>query len=919
MKNRYPHTSINALFSVSILSIAISSVTFAQDQDAESTNEDQPQQQIDQPSLTEETIIMGRFQTAAQSIAVERQELEVAADFLDAQTISRVGDSTVATALRRLPGVNLVDDKFVYVRGLGERYSSTTLNGAVVPSPDLSRNVIPLDIFPTSIVKNLAVQKGFTSDMFASFGGGNVDIRTRGVPSEPLFKVELGLGANSESSDFLRYNGSDKEWKGNDGGFRSLSGTLEDAIITYEGNLNATNIRDLDGISLAAANQINRQLVSELNRDLDIREDDSNLDRGVSVDAGNLFYLDNGMEIGFLAGLSYDRSTKSAETIERVASDPTESFSNSLKSVDNASIVGNFSFGFRLDSDNSIETTSIFIRNTDNETRLTDFHNPNRRLSSGSGFRRADYRYEQRQLRVNQIHGSHTLYDDHFERFGLDFLNFLSGISSEWYYSDSDSFTDIPSEIVADYNTSVDTTTAEVLEASLISAPSGVDNRFTDLNDFVESYGWSVELPISVSDFEMSVEGGFEGWKKSRTYEQTQLFIDTTNVPDSLLDQTIGVILSDENVLDPGNDFRISVAGDNEDSYLAAVKVQSYYGKFDVNWVDMWRVTLGLRWEEYQQVALPWSPLNFEQSQILPFSPEDVERTEAYFDEVTRVEDDVYGSLAVSFMTQDFIAADFQLRFSYSNTTVRPDLRELSPGSYIDPITDIIVFGNAQVESSLVDNIDLRAEWFFSNDDTLSISMFYKDIESPIELFESPAADDNIAAEIENGDSAEISGIEIEFMKGFEDFHENLSPFFLQGNMTYLDTELVVGDAASAPTNDIRPLGGASEFSGNLIFGFDSFDGLHSSTLSYNYFSERLFFAGRNGQADRYEQPFASLDFTYSFYPNDFFTLKFKVSNILDENIEISQERSTGDGIEDITVFERVKGQTWSLTISQAF
>ncbi|MDC0641008.1 TonB-dependent receptor plug domain-containing protein, partial [Porticoccaceae bacterium] len=102
----------------------------------------------DEPVL-EEVVVFAKLKSAADDVIVERLETDVVADIIDAETIGRIGDSNVASALRRVPGVTLVDDKYVFIRGLGERYSNSLLNGAVIPSPDLTRNVIPLDIFPT--------------------------------------------------------------------------------------------------------------------------------------------------------------------------------------------------------------------------------------------------------------------------------------------------------------------------------------------------------------------------------------------------------------------------------------------------------------------------------------------------------------------------------------------------------------------------------------------------------------------------------------------------------------------------------------------------------------------------------------------------------------------------------------------------
>jgi len=182
----------------------------------------------------EEVVIVARLKSSAANVVFERLEHEAVTDLMSAELIGRIGDSNVATALRRVPGVTLVDDKFIYVRGLGERYSSTLLNGAAVPSPDLTRSVLPLDIFPTSIVQTLAVQKGFTSNMPAAFGGGNVDIRTKGIPEQFVFDVEIGLNHNTETSGsgFGYSGGGDDKWGTDDGG-RALSVDIQQAIDKY--------------------------------------------------------------------------------------------------------------------------------------------------------------------------------------------------------------------------------------------------------------------------------------------------------------------------------------------------------------------------------------------------------------------------------------------------------------------------------------------------------------------------------------------------------------------------------------------------------------------------------------------------------------------------------------------------------------
>jgi outer membrane receptor for ferrienterochelin and colicin len=171
-----------------LASLVMSQVTLAQD----SQNED---------DVLDEVVTTGtRLKGTATAVIEERKNQAFVADILGADQISRTGDSDAASALRRVTGLTLVDGKFIYVRGLGERYSSTQLNGAAVPSPDPTRNVIPLDLFPSDIIESLSVQKAFSPSMPASFGGGNVNIRLKTIPDNFLFNMSGNVGYNSENS-----------------------------------------------------------------------------------------------------------------------------------------------------------------------------------------------------------------------------------------------------------------------------------------------------------------------------------------------------------------------------------------------------------------------------------------------------------------------------------------------------------------------------------------------------------------------------------------------------------------------------------------------------------------------------------------------------------------------------------------------
>lgn len=868
----------------------------------------------------EEVVVIARFYSAAQALVNERIDDEVVTDVMDAESISRLGDSTVAAALRRMAGLTLVSDKFVYVRGLGERYSSTSLNGATIPSPDLTRNVIPLDIFPASIVESLRVQKSYSADARANFGGGSIDIRTKGVPDGFTWAVEVGGGYNFENDgEVLSYPGGGDDGWGKDDGTRDLATSITDSIARFRGNLGVQSISntlrqegntyDSASAAFAAAQALNREIALGLNRNIDISEENDEPDYSLKASIGNSFQLARDWEFGFLVGGSYETDWRERHRFSRLFSDPeeeTESEDESIRSVD---LHANLNFGLVYGEDHEVSTTSLYLRNTDDRTAIRDFFNENRRRSDGSGFRQYRIKFEERDVVVNQIKGTHRLGDATRELlpdFISDAIDWLPrDLAVNWFYSDSQGGTSIPNQISIAAQNDTDPVSGAVLNSIVNTGSSVADFRFTELDDEVENYGWIGVLPLYWGDSYIEFSLGGEHSQKIRTYRQSQFSLGPLSVADaSILGGGLDEAFSDANITNPVNNYVFDLQGTNNQSYIAATMTDAGFGKVDWTWSDTWRVSAGMRWEDYRQVALDWNIYAYTlTSPQLSADPEILERS-AYQD------DQWFPSVSITYMS-DWLAETFQLRFGWSRSTVRPDLREITDASYIDPITSEIVDGNPGVIPSTVTSFDLRAEWFFLNDDNFTASLFYKDIEDPIEFFEAAASDTNIAREIVNAKSSEVYGLEIEALKSLRFLGGWAEPFFVQGNFTIQESEIVAGPNADAPTNAERPLTGASEYVANIMLGFDSYDGEHTASLIYNVFGERLYVAGRNGAPDGFEQPFHSLDFTYSWYPTDRFTVKAKLQNMLDEAISIQRE--------GVTIFEQNTGQTVSVSVQYAF
>ena len=864
------------------------------------------------PVADEEVVVIGRLYNAARQLVNERKDDEVVSDVLGEDTISRLGDTTVAVALRRISGLSLVNEKFIYVRGLGERYSSTSLNGATIPSPDLTRNVIPLDIFPTAIVQSLRVQKSYSADMPAAFGGGAVDIRTKGIPDGFTYALEVGSGLNFENDgDVFSYEGGGDDNLGVDDGTRAMSADLSAGIERFLANVDVQGI--LTGLrregradaTVQEARRINRELALHLNRDISLTEESIGPDLNVKGSIGNNLLVGDRLELGFLVGGAYKTDWRESERFSRNFNFPDERTDTELESTFAVDMTGNLNLGARFGEDHEVSTTTLFLRNTDDETAVRDFFNENREVSDGIGFRDYRLQFEQREMLVNQITGTHRIGAETRELPLFDLLDATplpEDTEVTWLYSDARASTEIPNQVTVDAQTVTDPVTGEVLSSAVSVDATTADYRFTNLDDEALNYGWAVTVPILTNRSFIELAGGFEHSQKVRTYRQSQFSLGALSVRDpSILAGPIGNVFSDANILDEANNFVFDLAGTNNQSYIAANMTEAAYGKVDWTLDDTWRVSAGARWEDYKQVALDWNLYGYSISD--PVVTTDPERLR----ETTFRDDRIYPSLSLTYINEAWVAELFQLRFGWSETVVRPDLREITDASYLDPITNDLVDGNPGVIPADVSNVDLRAEWYFAGSDTVTVSLFHKTIDSPIEFFESAASDTTVAREIVNAESAEVTGIELEGLKELGFLGAMAESFFVQGNLTIQDSELVAGDQADAPTNDVRPLAGASEYVANLMLGFDSPDGLHTATIVYNVFGERLYVAGRLGAPDGYEQPFHSLDFTYSWFPTEFLTVKAKLRNILNQSIEIERE--------GVTVFREKPGAAASITV----
>ena len=852
-----------------------------------------------------------RLQGSAAAVIGERKNQAFVADILGAEQMSRTGDSDAASALKRVTGLTLVDDKFIYVRGLGERYSSARLNGANIPSPDLTRNVVPLDIIPSSIIESMAVQKAFSANMPAAFGGGAIDIRTKSVPSDFTSSLEVGLAHDSSASNGYTYDRPS-------GG---ISTELKNAIVDYRGRFTIDNIIKRSNITAtedqsvsAQAIAINNGLLSSLPRNLVISDDSLDPTYNVKGHIGNSIdesYL--GGRFGFLASIAYENKWDSAQkttsvisqdvasdcstslaTAEDVASSCFNTVKSAISTTENERYSGVINLGYKLDN-HSISWNNLYLVDNEDEVEVSQVESPAGSTvytiaTDDRANRVHEFDYEERTLTVSQLLGQHTLVD-------------YWGLGFDWQYTRSTAKTDIP--FAAKFNFRDNFANGSYANSNI----TGDDNRaiysYTDMEDRVNSYGGNLTLPVYGDNYELEFKAGYDFSDRGRNYSTSSFAVHNKSGSGIVVNDGSQSALANSGYLSDSFiagqrilvDFNEPSAPDADD-YIAAQKVDAAYGAFDVILSNQYRFSGGVRYEEFKQTSVGTSSLIFGKEELDIFwSPEKIEAGSIQTD-------DFYPSLAFTYLGSE----QYQIRASYGETVVRPDLREVVPVAYYDPLTDIRTFGRVGLQSSPIKNYDLRYEYYAENGNSYTVAAFYKDIQSPIETV-LQIGDEDYSATFVNGETGEVTGAEFEWMV---DLVSVANGFFTSGNITLSDSEVSIDPSlAGNLTNPTKRMSGHSEYVVNLQLNYDSADGNHSGSLVYNVFGERIIASGVGGREDALEQPFHALDLVYTYYPDFNSQVKLKVKNLLDESQEVTQS--------GIAVREKEVGTTISLSYKYDF
>lgn len=782
---------------------------------------------------------------SASALNLERQKSVLVVQKIGAQELSRKGLSNVGEGVSKIAGVSIVGNKNVFVRGLGDRYNNTTLNGLPIPSTNPDLKLIPLDIFPTSVVKNIGVTKSYSPELYGDFSGGSIDIVTKDYPEKGFFKVGVSSGYNSITTgkDFYKTQGSALNFFGFNRSNRALPSEI-DAMKVY----NSTN---------------NPNFKPDFATKWSPEQKAAPVSTGFSFAGGDLVNLSNGKQFGYLANLSYKNDYRYNDGISALYN--AQQVPSYLYQTEKYSYTTNTSallnLYYKPSPKSNYSITGMYINDSNND--VFDQQGFKGDLSGDIYARRNGY--VQNSLLTTQFSGANNF----SERFKLKYSLGYTNITGSTPDRVQNSFFDNGNSTYyfLKFNTS--------------------DNHrfFADLSE--DDFAGNVSAELTAKNEESlfkSMQFGFQGRHKARIFNARQIetkiglnpFVNLNDVDKYLNDGNLG---SGED----GNTFRYDESYYAPNDYKADLTIAASFVNFNFEFSNRLKLIAGLRAEYSQQNT--YYKLG-SQTYDSPFRLKTLDGV------------DILPAITLKYS----LTEKSNVLFAASKTMSRPQFVEAAPFRYNVGFGIAEGEGNSDLVNSVNYNADLKYEFYPSSSEIFAVSVFGKYIDKPIELSQVVSADPLFT--YINTDKAMLAGVELEYNRNigamFSSSSKALQNMSIGVNGSYIYSKIeisqkTISNSAKpiAPTNLSRPLFGASPYLINFDYSYKQNWSAKSNTmftLTYNLFGKRLFVAGAQQAGDIYEMPVNTLDFIVNTKINNKIGLDFNFGNILNPTIKFQQE-----------------------------
>ncbi len=814
--------------------------------------------QIAAPSLApiEEVLILGRFEPTDTTLDIERMSTAIV-DAIDADQLARFGDSSAASALKRVAGVDVNDGKYAVVRGLDRRYISSTLNDNLMPTTDPLRRDVQLDLFPANILGSIQIQKSYTADMPGDTTGGSIGMVTRNAPDERVHQVSLSAGYNFQvtGDDIVTYEGSDSDWLTYDDGLRDMPSEVDQVFFGEAGSsfhsVNTCNNSSFCDISY----EENARLAQQFPAIYDVETEQAEADFGLGYSYGNRFEPGFG-SLGYYGSVSFKNETEAR--LDAVVNSVTESTTYD-RSTKSSELGAYLVFGLEDNHGSEWLSRTIFLRQADDVTRLESGVNTN----EDTQFETAVLHWTERQFVAQQLSAAHSFFDTHT-------FNWRAGVSQTTVNEP-------------------DRRTWTYLEGTFI--PTLLERRYAELTEDGLDFGFDYSLPIDFSaNVSTDLKLGYLYNNRDREWDLARYSfrLGRGGNPDDI---TAGpeILLSHESLENQHYQLRKSTAGG--DSFLAEIETSAYYLQSETKFVDSFSLVAGVRVEDNEQtIEYPYG----------------TDSAPSILDEL-----DTLPVIGFGYYSNDV----WQFRISASQTVSRPGIIERSQSTMYDPDTDEQIFGNPNLVSASIDNVDMRFEYYWDDGGSVSLAIFGKQIDNPIEraIPEGSGSAVRNSYTFRNNLSAGVSGVELD---GYKILMEDANwSMFVGGNLSFIESEVELNATSlrlEGEDSKGRELQGQSPFLANVQFGLDHSPTGQQATLLINYFDDKIYKVGRGSLlGNEIELGRVSVDFTYEKEFENLSKINVKIENLLNEEVEYSQN--------DVIIERYKKGTELSVKYTHSF
>ncbi|MEO8209900.1 MAG: TonB-dependent receptor [bacterium] len=824
-------------------------------------------------SLTGEGILTEEINVEAsptlaneQSLLTEQKNSSKIQDGISEQQIKRAPDATASEVLKRVIGVNIVDNKFVYVRGTSERYNNTTLNGVLLPSTESDKKSFSFDLFPSKFLENIIIAKSFTPDLIGNFSGGLVQLNTKDFVDQFTFEFESTgsfLTGSTTEGNFYTYNAGQSKMlfynSGLDNGGRSIPGNFPSG-------------------KFSAPNAYGQSLINNWGQ----TEKKSPVNGGYQLTLGNNFLLFKN-PLGILLSYTYKNGFASENVTRSEYNSDTTTLVNYNGRISNYLVLngGILNLNYKIGYNNKFNIKSTYSISSDDQTQ---YYNGVSRISDY--FERQLYgtEFTERILSSYQVGGGH-------------YVDKLSKLNLTWSASYSEAERNEPDTKTTYYQREEGTDGPFFVPLTTVANENVGQRFYSKLFDINKTFGINFDQQFLKIDKQKSkIKYGALAVATNRNFTARN-FAPILSVFSNIVYLPIDSVFAPQN-FDSTTMYMVETT-DLSDAYTASEDTYAGYLMFDLP-INKFRIIAGLRFEYDEQKVD-----GYEAASTVPVN-------------VKQKNNDYLPSLNITYALNE----KTNFRASATQTVSRPELREIAPFAYVDFVTGGDLSGNPELEESLIQNYDLRYELYPAAGEIAALSLFYKHFDQPIERVIVPTLTGPIPSyTFANATNGAIDyGIELEIRKKLGFISNILNDVTFNGNLTLVNSKVNLENLQTSVNEKERRLQGQSPYTINLGLYYDNYDFGLSANLLYNQFGEKISEVGRFGFNDVYEQGRDVLDFSISksFLQN--FEGKFTIKDILDQDVVFTQNFTLNDNEEVEKIVRReTTGTNFAFTLSYKF